>query len=262
MNNTNGWDINSNDAKNYIDICNKILESEELFSNFKTLPEYNMILEHVHYELGEEYLEYIKDVGEEIYNENLNKFLENDLIGNPKKFLYDGIEISPSTLRYIKNCLDLSSLCEGQKISKVVEIGGGYGGLCKTLSVLCDFDEYINIDLLEAVKIQEKYLHNFPELQSKTKFIPCDQLTDIFDVDLLISNYSLSELNIDAQLNYYDKVIKNSKVVYITYNLLLDNTSKDNYNVIMTKLKNDGFNFVDDYYECGVYKNIIIAAKK
>jgi hypothetical protein len=262
MKNTNEWDINSNDAKNYIDICNKILESEELFSNFKTLPEYNVILEHVDYELGEEYLEYIKEVGEEIYNQNLNKFLENDLIGNPKKFLYDGVKISPSTLRYIKNSLDLSSLCEDQKISKIVEIGGGYGGLCKTLSVLCDFDEYVNIDLPEAVKIQEKYLQNFPEVYSRNKFIPCDQLIDIFDIDLLISNYSLSELSIESQLNYYDKVIKNSKVVYITYNLLLDHYSKENYNTIITKMKDDGFNFINDYCECGIFKNIIIAAKK
>jgi len=262
MKNTNGWDINTSDAEKYIDICNKILEDEELFSNFKTLKDYNVILEHVDYELGLEYLEYIKEVGEDMYNQNLDKFLENDNIGNPKRFVYDGTEISPSTLRYIKNVLDLSSLCTGEKISKIVEIGGGYGGLCKTLSVLCDFDEYINVDLPEAVKLQEKYLKNFSDVFCKTKFIPCNELEDIGDVDLLISNYSLSELSVEAQLSYYDKVIKNSKVVYITYNLLFDNYSKDSYNTIISKMKEDGFNFIDDYYECGSFKNIIIAAKK
>lgn len=262
MKNTNGWSINTSDAQNYIDVCNKILENDDLFSNFKTLQEYNVILEHVDYELGQEYLEYIKQIGEEIYKENLDKFLENDLIGNPKKFLYEGKEISPSTLRYIKNTLDLSSLCGDQKISKVVEIGGGYGGLCKTLSVVCNFNEYVNVDLPQAVQLQEKYLKNFPEVYPRTKFVPCDQLEDIFDVDLLISNYALSELSLEAQLNYYDKVIKNSKVVYITYNLMFDNYSKNSYNAIITRLKEDGFNFVNDYYECGVYKNLIIAAKK
>jgi putative sugar O-methyltransferase len=52
-------------------------------------------------------------------------------------------------------------------ISRVVEVGGGYGGLCKTLSVVCDFDEYILVDLPEAVAVQEKYLKNFPETLCK-----------------------------------------------------------------------------------------------
>jgi len=261
MENFNGWDINPNDAKNYIDICNKILEDDEVFSNFKTLPEYNVILEHVHYELGQEYFDYIQEVGKEIYEENLDQFLENDSIGNPKQFVYGNSKISPTTLRYIKNCLDLSSICEDEEINKVVEIGGGYGGLCKTLSVLCDFDEYVNIDLSEGLKVQEKYLKNFSNIYSKIKFIPCEQLDNISDVDLLISNYSLSELDIQSQLNYYDKVIKNSKIVYITYNLMVDNVY-DNYNLITSKLKDDGFTLYNNYRECGGTKNIIIVGKK
>jgi hypothetical protein len=261
MENFNGWDINPNDAKEYIDICNKILEDDEVFSNFKVLPEYNVILEHVDFELGQKYFDHIQEVGKEIYDENLDQFLENDLIGNPKQFVYGGGKISPTTLRYIKNCLDLSSICENEEISKVVEIGGGYGGLCKTLSVLCDFDEYINVDLSEGLKVQEKYLKNFSKIYSKIKFIPCERLDSISDIDLLISNYSLSELDIQSQLNYYDKVIKNSKIVYITYNLMVDNVY-DNYSCIVSKLKDDGFTFYNNYSECGNTKNIIIVAKK
>jgi putative sugar O-methyltransferase len=211
--------------------------------------------------LGQKYFDHIQEVGKEIYDENLDQFLENDLIGNPKQFVYGGGKISPTTLRYIKNCLDLSSICENEEISKVVEIGGGYGGLCKTLSVLCDFDEYINVDLSEGLKVQEKYLKNFSKIYSKIKFIPCERLDSISDIDLLISNYSLSELDIQSQLNYYDKVIKNSKIVYITYNLMVDNVY-DNYNCIVSKLKDDGFTFYNNYSECGNTKNIIIVAKK
>jgi hypothetical protein len=35
------------------------------------------------------------------------------------------------------------------------------------LSVVCDFDEYILVDLPEAVAVQEKYLKNFPETLCK-----------------------------------------------------------------------------------------------
>lgn len=256
-----GWNVSSNDSQNYVDFCNKILENEELFSKFKSNYEYNSILEHVDQKLGEEYFNYIKEVGEKIYLDNFDKFVENDLIGCPRQYYYEGKKISPTTLRYIKNALDLSAICNQEKISKIVEIGGGYGGLCKTLSVLCDYDEYINIDLPDIVKFQKKYLSNFSKLQSKTKFIPCNELDDIFDIDILISNYCLSELNFEKQLEYYKKVIKNSKIVYITYNFMIENC-ENNYNMLVSQLKNDGYKFDENYFDFGCSTNKIIVAKK
>jgi hypothetical protein len=261
MKNVHGWDIRLSDAQNYINICDEIVKNDEIFSNFKSIEYYNSILEHVHYELGEKYFNHIQEVGKEIYDEYFDKFCENDLIGNPKKFMYGDSKISATTLRYIKNCLDLSFLCDGQGVSKIVEVGGGYGGLCKTLSVLCNFDEYLNIDLPETVLLQEKYLKNFSEIYPKTKFIPCNELEDIFNIDLFISNYSLSELTIETQLNYYNKIIKNSKIIYITYNLIV-NDSIDNYNIIVSKLKEDGFKLEDNYFDYGSHNNIIIAGKR
>ena len=41
----------------------------------------------------------------------------------------------------------MATLLGEAPISRVVEVGDGYGGLCKTLSVVCDFDEYILVDL-------------------------------------------------------------------------------------------------------------------
>ncbi len=262
MKETYGWSVNFNDSQKYIDICEQILQNDEVFSNFKCNGEYNNILEHVGFELGQEYFSHIKKVGEKIYNEYYEKFIENDIIGNPKKYFYDNKEISPTTLRYIKNTFDLSSICEQEKICKIVEVGGGYGGLCKTLSVLCNFNQYISVDLPETIEVQKKYLKNFFELYSKIKFISCNQLNDIFDVDIFISNYCLSELDLNSQLNYYNKVIKNSKIVYITYNFMVENC-ENNYNTIISKLKEDGFEVnTDNYYDYGCSTNKIIVAKK
>lgn len=261
MENVYGWDINPADSQNYIDVCENIIKNDENFSNFKSLEKYNCILEHVDHSLGQEYFAHIQEFGKEIYENNFNNFLENDLIGNPKQFLYGDKKISPTTLRYIKNVLDLSSICDDQKISKIVEVGGGYGGLCKTLSVLCNFEEYISVDLPQALKIQEKYLRNFSKIYPKIKFVPCNELEDTFNIDLCISNYSLSELTIETQLNYYDKIIKNSKIIYITYNLIT-NDSMNNYNIITSKLKEDGFKLEDNYFDYGYYKNAIIVGKK
>lgn len=256
-----GWDINLKDSCEYIDACKKIIEDSNIFDNFKSSKEYNVILEHVHYELGLQYYNHIQHVGKEIYDKYLNRFLENDQIGNPKKFMYGEGEISPTTLRYIKTTLDLCSVCADQNVSKIVEVGGGYGGLCKTLSVLCDFDEYLNVDLPEAVLVQEKYLKNFSEIYPKIKFIPCNELENIPNIDLFISNYSLSELTIETQLNYYNKIIKNSKIVYITYNLITKD-AMNNYNILISKLKEDGFKLEDNYSDYGDYKNVIIVGRK
>ena len=187
----------------------------------------------------------VKDIGKR----------ENDSIGNPNLCLYHGKKISPTTLRYVKNSLDIIDLCSGIEIKKIVEVGGGYGGLCKTLSVLCEFEKYIQVDLPEAIKVQEKYLKFFPEVFSKLEFVPCNELKNIENVDLFISNYALSELNIESKIVYYENVIKNSKIVYITYNSTID------YNLFVDMLKNHGFNFKSEYQDYGYHNNIIIAAK-
>lgn len=248
MNTTYGWDIDLDCAQNYANVCNELVKDDEIFKNFKSSAYYNAILEHVNYELGGEYYNQIQKLGKDTYEKYLNKFLDNDLIGNPIKYNYAGVEISPTTLRYIKNTVDLISIYKDQKISKVVEVGCGYGGLCKTLSVVSNFNEYVNIDLPEALNVQKKYLSNFPEINSRIKFIPCNQLQDIYDIDIFISNYALSELDIASQLDYYDKLIKNSKIVYIIYNFIIDN-AQNNYNTIVSKLIKDGFELNTDYYD-------------
>lgn len=257
-----GWEISSNYINDYINVCKKIVENEDEFLNFKSNRKYQFILEHVWQELGYEYYTHIQKSkeGKSIFKKYIDKFLENDTIGNPNLFLYGDKYISPSTLRYIKNVLDLNILCGGNEIKKIVEVGGGYGGLCKTVSAFYNFDEYNIVDLLEVTRLQEKYLNNFKDTSFKIKFISCDKLEEIEEVDLFISNYAISELNIETQINYYKKFIKNSKIVYITYNFIIN--SDENYNKFVSIMKDDGFKFENGYVDYGNLNNKIIAAKK
>ena len=64
--------------------------------------------------------------------------------------------ISPTTLRYMKNTFEMALMLDGAEVSKVVEVGGGYGGLCRVLSKVCEFDEYILIDLPGGICLAEK----------------------------------------------------------------------------------------------------------
>jgi putative sugar O-methyltransferase len=216
-----GWEAEEKYANEYLEICRRAVEDDEIFAKFKSIQGYKNILEHVTPRQGHEYLEIAMSMSEDALIENIDAFKENDEIGTPDKFSYDKIgKISPTTIRYIKNVFEMATLLQDTPVSRVVEVGGGYGGLCKTLSVVCDFDEYILVDLPEAVEVQRKYLSCFPELFAKCKFISCDDLEEIKDVDLFISNYALSECDYDTQVNYYDKLVSNSKFAYIIYNLV------------------------------------------
>ena len=251
-----GWEAEEQIAVDYLETCRSAVADDAVFAKFKSLQGYKNILEHVTPRQGAEYLQTALEMSEEAFLDNLESFKENDTVGSPDTFSYPETgKISPTTIRYIKNVFEMATLIEDAPISRVVEVGGGYGGLCKTLSVVCDFDEYILVDLPEAVAVQEKYLKNFPELYAKCKFISCDDVEEVKDVDLFISNYALSECDYDTQVNYYDKLVANSKFAYIIYNLVNFN---DFYYNKFTERMSERFEFTTDKD----YENTVILAKE
>jgi len=251
-----GWEAEAKYANEYLDDCRRAVTDDSIFAKFKSLPGYKNILEHVSPRQGGEYLQMVLELSEEALYQHLKQFKENDSIGSPDTFAYPETgTISPTTIRYIKNVFEMSTLLKDSPVSRIVEVGGGYGGLCKTLSVVCDFDEYILVDLPEAVAVQEKYLKNFPELYAKCKFVSCDDVEEVKDVDLFISNYALSECDYDTQVNYYDKLVSDSKFAYIIYNLVNFN---DFYYNKFTKTMSERFQLTTHKD----YENTVILAKE
>jgi hypothetical protein len=251
-----GWEAEEQIAIDYLETCRSAVADDAVFAKFKSLQGYKNILEHVTPAQGLEYLQTAVSMAGDALNEHVESFKENDVIGQPYRFPFPDIgEFSPTTIRYIKNVFEMATLLKDAPISRVVEVGGGYGGLCKTLSVVCDFDEYILVDLPEAVAVQEKYLKNFPELYAKCKFVSCDDVEEVKDVDLFISNYALSECDYDTQVNYYDKLVANSKFAYIIYNLVNFN---DFYYNKFTERMSERFEFTTEKD----YENTVILAKE
>jgi putative sugar O-methyltransferase len=230
-----GWKAEEQIALDYLETCRSAVEDDEIFAKFKSLQGYKNILEHVTPQDGAMYLELVMQMSSDSLLENIQKFKENDSIGTPDKTFYPKVgDISPTTIRYIKNVFEMSTLLEDYPISRIVEVGGGYGGLCKTLSVVCNFDEYIFVDLPEAVKVQEKYIKNFSDIYEKSKFVSCDNLQEIKNIDLFISNYALSECDYETQTNYYEKLVSNAKFAYIIYNNV--NFNDYHYNNFINKM--------------------------
>jgi hypothetical protein len=216
------WEI-LNDIQSYLSLCNHASKDERVFSRFKQEPAYRQILEHVSYETGLEYIEKLKCPIENVLLK-IDEFKENDFYGQPDLFEYGELgKLSPTTIRYIKNSYDILNYFKDIEIKNIVEIGGGYGGLCKVISSVIDYDNYVMFDLLEVNRLIEKYISKFPKIRDKVQAFTLDQLEEIDNIDLLISNYAFSELSKDLQIEYYEKVICKTDNFYITFNPISKN---------------------------------------
>lgn len=232
-----GWLAPQDASEIYLEWCKKYLEDDDAFKIFKANQDYfktfDVDPDHggIYKKMVEEQFEFDRDE----YNELLERFKENDSFGSPKTYDYNGHQFSPPTLRYIKDSFFIKANLGDKLINRILEVGAGYGGLCKTLDVILDFNEYYFVDLALAVKVQQKYLHQFECLNDKKLvFIPTTVDEKVEDIDLFISNYSLSECNFDIQMKYYDQYISQSKYVHIIYNYYTGD-----FNKFVDKLRTD-----------------------
>lgn len=229
------------DINYYKNAIKLALNDDNIFNKFKTLPEYNVILEHASYNLGLECLKNIKKNNSVLLN-HINEFKENDRYGGTIKFFYDEIgEISPNTLRYINVLSDFLSLNIDLNNKDIIEIGVGYGGQCLILSKYFNFKSYTLVDLIEPLELSKKYLelNNINNVFYKNM----EDLEDGIYYDMVISNYAYSECNKEVQDIYYDKILKNSKNGYMILNFIskihnIDSYSKDE---IREKIPNSYF---------------------
>jgi len=203
--------------ENYLKVCQSAVDDDEVFKNFKSHCDYTLVLEHVKSYEGLDYYLTIKKEFPYLL-QFMEKFATNDNIGNPKRFFYEeiGIEISPTTLRYIKVLADLLNLFGRLDNMDIVEIGGGYGGQCK---IICDFSEpksYTLVDRHEVLLLNEKYLKCYD-----VKNVIFREVDDESEnhYDLCISNYAFSEVPRPYQNRYAEKIIKNSDRGYMTCNI-------------------------------------------
>ena len=218
------WDVNQSMIDLYLEACNDFVDNDDKFNTFKQDSRYTPVLEHVS---REESLTYITEMkSKERLTEAILEYVrENDKYGTPVTYDYDGLgTLSPSTIRYLKNCLDiLDYFGTDGSYNNIVEIGGGYGGLCKVFTSFVNFKKYTLFDLPEASKLSQKYLSKFECLKNKVTFRDTNSINQLRKVDLLISNYAFSECSRKYQEEYYNKVIKNASRFYIIYNAFTQN---------------------------------------
>ena len=218
------WDVNQKMIDDYLQACKDFTDNDELFSNFKRDSRYTPVLEHL---TESDALLYVSEMkSKETLTETiLDSVRENDLYGSPLTINHSELGmISPTTVRYLKNSLDIiTTFKENSPFKKVLEIGGGYGGLCKVFSSFNKFNHYYLVDFPEVNGLSKKYLSNFKLIKNKIYQISTNALREIKDLDLVISNYAFSECSREVQETYYDLFIKNSKNFYLAYNNFTEN---------------------------------------
>lgn len=200
----------------YAKFCKLAASDDEIFQTFKRHSSYQEVLEHVSYEVGLQYLDIIVNEYPELIN-HFDKFRKNDSLGNPNIYHYGKYGwFSPTTLRYIKTAGDLKKRFGKLSNLHIVEIGGGYGGLCKIISDLDGFASYTIIDLPESNQLARKYLGK-SDIRNLF-FIDNHQLSKTRSYNLVISNYAFSEIDQVEQAEYIKHVIKPTPNGYMTMN--------------------------------------------
>ena len=206
------WTLQDSAVVPYLSACRAAAQGSDFFKGFKSHPAYRHVLEHVSYEEGQQYLDEV----EIDYKDKLDEIKENDALGTPVTCSYKGVgTISPTTVRYLKNTSDIVNKF-GTSFDSIVEIGGGYGGLCKVMSSFVKFENYLLIDLEECNMLSRKYLSNF---DLPTMSYQAEEIVDVEEnFDLLISNYALSECNRETQMMYIERFVKKSDKFYLMHN--------------------------------------------
>lgn len=189
----------------------------EAFSNFKRNEDYRFVLEHVSYEQGREYLEILRSEAPD-FVESLDRFLINDMVGNPIRFSYDraGL-VSPTTLRYLKVASDLRRLFGDLNGFQVGEIGVGYGGQLLILDQIYEFRRYELYDLPPVLRLASRYLESHL-LNSCYRTTTLNQCGSDVSYDLVLSNYAFSELPAKLASRYVEKVLSKARRGYLTMN--------------------------------------------
>lgn len=232
---------------NYTDCIKSFVYTDVNDWTFKSNTEYCLILEHVKRTQGEMYINELKKRFNVLYNSNKEYLIElchiNDSCGKPNKYNFINFtECSPTSIRYIFHGILILTYMKECKLNNidVIEIGGGYGGLCFFIYKLAHlFDITINtysiFDLQMPLVLQQKYLENLNI--HNINYVELDNIKNLKENSFLISNYAFSEISLDIQKQYTINVLN----PYVSYGFL-------------------AWNFID-VYEFIDNKNITIEAE-
>jgi hypothetical protein len=195
-----------------------------VFESFRLAPECKGIVETVPAIDGADYLAHVRRHSPSLM-EHLPRFARSDTVGGPARYWYRtgalrARRMAPTTLRYVKTAGDLQRLFGSLDSLRILEIGGGYGGLCKVITDVWRWRTYTIIDLVEPLALTHRFLRSF----SIADIVLVDAMSvadspRADEYDLVISNYAYSELRLELQELYYRRVLEGIARGYMMWNV-------------------------------------------
>jgi len=202
----------------YPTLCGSAAKNGDVFRNFRSSKVMVEALDHVSIDQGKLYLEEILKYGtwSQDFTHVINKI---DTLGKPRKFRFAPYGIfSPTLLRYLKVYLDLNKNFGLLQNLNITEIGIGFGGQASLILLLDKPKSYTFYDIPPVLQLAAKFISDLGIL-GNLNFIDGRNPTGATP-DLVFSNYAFSELSLEVQNYYLDRVILNSQRGYITWNSL------------------------------------------
>ena len=167
--------------------------NDELFQEFKRHPVFNLIQENASYEEGLASLRLIEERFPGVLT-HMEKLRVNDAVGSPRVYTYEGVgEFSPTTLHYIALAGQIGDL----RGKEVVQIGGGYGGLCCVLHQLNSFKSYTIVDTPPVLQLTKRYLEACGI--DGVRFVAIEDVRENLVADVVFSDASFFECNKSVQ---------------------------------------------------------------
>ena len=190
---------------------------KELFAQFKRDPFFNLLWENLPQEEGERALRQIESQYPFLMDQ-LEAVKESDRVGAPRVYSFGKVgEFSPTTLRFAAIAGDLQSRLGSLSGHKVIQIGAGYGGLCKILHTVDSFDRYTLVDLPSQLLLAKRYLETLG-VQGVLYLTP-EELPRDAHYDLVISDRSFSEFNHSYQEVFFDRILRKSRSGFLIGNV-------------------------------------------
>ncbi len=184
------------------------------------------------------------------YAKYINNDLYNKFVNQPKgPFGYKGHENEYNKIDDTdsKHILMLTFLFDNIDLSfnNIVEIGGGFGNMCRLCKNIVKFNTWDIIDLPHMLELQKYYLENEIRDLSNINFINAHSDIKYNNIDLVIATHSVSEFSWDIFLNYFINVIIKSKYFYMGYNKFCPTPELINYKVDF--ILNNGFTKIQNF---------------